>query len=147
MKCSAQLNVKQSCHAVTIVREHVTIVRREVHMNFVNINAGDYLFVYIVAKVFVASLVLPVTRVVPKVVPMENVKSLVHSFVILALNCAHGVVHIISARIFVEKNATARHVMLPVPRSSLVSTHVLACVGKTVQSCVPYVMPKSSPPH
>ena len=147
MKCNARLNVKQSCHVVTIVPENVTSARREVHMNFANINAVDYWSVYIVATPHVANLALPVTRNVPRVVLTENVKDVVHSYVILALNRANGGVHIISARIFVGRSATALHVMLRVPRSSPVNIHVLACVEKTVQRCVPFAMPKSFPPQ
>lgn len=112
-------------------------------MNGANIHVVDYSFVRTVAMLYVPSLALPVTGNVEHVALTENVKNGVHSCVILALNRAHGVVHIISARIFVEKNATALHVMLPVPRSSPAVTLVLVCVEKTVPRCAAFAMPKS----
>jgi len=76
-------------------------------------------------------------------VPMISVRSTAQSHADHVDSLVHGVVLITSATIFVVRNATALVVTLPVLKSFLVATNVLACVEKTVPPCVLSVTLKS----
>jgi len=143
MMYSALLHVEQSCHVVISVLEYVAIANKMAHMNCANVHVVDYLFVRTAVKQHVVSLAPPVTGNVADVALMENARNVVQGCVTRAQNRAHGAVLITSAIIFVERNAIALAVMLPVPGSCLAATRVLACVEKTAPLCAPFVILRS----
>ncbi|KAJ7385051.1 NFX1-type zinc finger-containing protein 1 [Desmophyllum pertusum] len=140
MMYDALLHVEQSCHAVTSVLGHVTIVNKGVHMKCAYIHVVDCSFVRTVVKPYAASHVLPVTGNAADVALMENAENSVHNRASRANDHVLGVVLIISAIIFVERNATALDVMPRVPRGCLATTRVLVCVAKTVPLCALFVV-------
>lgn len=73
---------------------------------------------------------------------MNVVLNHVHNHASHVENPALGFVRITSAKIYVEKYATAFSVKLPVPRSLGVATRALACAGKIVPQSVVFAMLK-----
>ena len=143
MMYNALLHVQKSCHVVTSVLGHVKIANKGVHMNCVSIHVVDGLFVHTVVKPCAASLALLVTENVTDVALMGNVRNAVPKCVIRAINPALGFALTTSAKIFVEKNATALDVMPRVPRSCLAAIHALVCVAKTAPLCAPSAILRS----
>jgi len=143
MMYSALIHAEQSCNVVISVLEYAAIANKGVRMNSANVHVVDCLFVRTVVQQNVVSLVRLVPGNVADVALMENAKNLVQDCVTRAQSHARGAVLITSAIIFVERNAIALVVMLPVPRSSLAATRVLACAEKTAPLCALFVILRS----
>ena len=142
MMYNALLHVEQSCHVVISVLEYVAIANKVVYMNCANVHVVDYLFVRTVVKQHVVRLARRVIGDVAAVALMENAKKVVQSCVTRVQNHVHGAVLITSAIIYVERNAIALAVTLPVLRSCLAATRVLACAEKTAPLCALFVIPR-----
>lgn len=140
---SAQQCVEKKWNVVITVLEHATIVGEGGHTKYAKIHVVASSFVYTVANRLAVYLVLLVLTAALVSALMTNVRSLVQVHANRVANLARGVVLMASAIIYVEKNATAYHVMPPVPRGFLAATHVLVCVEKAVLLCVPFAMRKS----
>jgi len=128
--------VEQSCNVVINVLGHVAIVGIEKHTKFAKILAVVFSFAYTVAEQHAVSLALRVSVNAVEGVPMISVRSAAQSNADHVDSLAHGVVLITSATIFVVRYATALDVTLPVLKSFLAATNVLAYVEKTVPLCV-----------
>ena len=141
--CNVLLHVEKKCHVVISALELVMIANKAVHMNCANIHVVDCLFVRTVVKQDVVSLALPATENAIDVALTGNVKCTVHSRANRAEDRVLGRVLTTNAKIYVERNAIALAVMLPVPKSCLVAIPVLACVEKTAPLSVPPVILRS----
>ena len=128
---------------VISVLGHVAIVDKGIHTKFAKIRAAVFSFACTVAEQYAVSLALLVSVRAVVGAPMISVSSIVQSHAVHVDSLVHGVVLITSATIFVVKNATALDVTLPVLKSFLAATNVLACVEKTVPLCVPSATLKS----
>jgi len=135
--------VEQSCNVVISVLGHVGIVGKGIHTKFARIHAVVFSFACTVAEQHAVSLALRVSVNAVEGVPMISVRSTAQSHADHVDSLVHGVVLITSATIFVVRNATALVVTLPVLKSFLAATNVLACVEKTVPPCVLSVTLKS----
>ena len=140
--CNVLLHVKKTCHVVISALELVMIADKVVHMNCVNIHVVDCLFVRIDVKQHAMNLVLPATENATGVVLTSNAENDVPSLVTRAEDHAPGIVLTINAKISVERNAIALAVTLPVLRSCLAATRVLACAEKTAPLCALFVIPR-----
>ena len=127
--------------------ELVMIADKAVHMNCANIHVVDCLFVRTDVKQHAMSLALPATENASDVALMDNVTNAVLSRATLVEDRAPGIALTTNVRISVERNAIVLPVMLPVPKRYLVVTPVLACVEKTAQLCVLFVMVRSFLPY
>ena len=146
-RCNVLLRAEKTCHVVIRVLGHVMIVNKEAHMNCANIHVVECSFVRTVVKQDVVSLALPATGNATDVALMDNVTNAVPSRVTRVEDRAPGIVLTTNAKISVERNAIVLPVMLPVPKRYLVVTPVLACVEKTAQLCVLFVMVRSFLPY
>ena len=135
--------MEQSCNVVISVLEHVAIVGKGTHTKFVRIHAVVFSFACTVAEQHAVSLALLVSVHAVVGAPMISVRCTVQSHAIHVDSLVHGVVLITSATIFAAKNAIALDVTLPVPKSFLAATNVLACVEKTVPLSAPFATLKS----
>ena len=135
--------MEQSCNVVISVLEHVAIVGKGIHTKFAKIRAVVFSFACTVAEQYAVNLALHVPVGAVANVLMKSVRSTAQNHAIHVDSLVHGVVLITSATIFVLRYATAPDVTLPVLKSFLAATSVLACVEKTVPLCVPSATLKS----
>jgi len=135
--------VELSCNVVISVLGHVATVSQGIHTKFARIHAVVFSFACTVAEQPAVNLALHVSVHAVEGAPMIGARSNAPSHAIHVDGLVHGVVLITSAIIFVVRYATALDVTLPVLKSFLVATHVLACVEKTVPLCVPSATLKS----
>ena len=124
--------------------KHVVIVgKRFHHTKFAKIRVTAFSFACTVAEQNAVSLALLASVHAVVGALMRSVSSIVQSRANHVDNHAHGVVLITSATICVVKNATARDVMLPVPKIFHAATLVLVCVEKPAPLCVLFATQKS----